>query len=86
MEDHTYAGKVEHASDVQAIEQVRPPVAPRLGQGDLRARDEDGLARVREEEGEDGGGVCEGVCAREDDETLVEIPVLRNERGDRVPL
>lgn len=68
--------KVQHARNVQTVEQIGPSVTTRLGQWDLSPRDEDGFTGVGEEEREDGGGIREGVCSGQDDEAFVEIPIL----------
>lgn len=58
VEDDADTRKVQYASDDQRVEDVVPPVRPGLREGDLRPRDEDRFADVREQEREDGRGVC----------------------------
>jgi len=85
VEHHAYPRKIQHASHIQTVEKVGPSVTAGLGEGDLRASDEDGFTRVGEEEGEDGGGIGEGVCSGQNDESFIEVPVFGNECGYGVP-
>ena len=85
VEHHAYPREIQHTSHIQTVEKVGPSVTAGLGEGYLRARDEDRFARMGEEEGKDGGGIGEGVCSGQNDEPFVEVPVFGNECGYGVP-
>ena len=76
----------EHARKEERISQVFPAVRARLAQRDLRARHRDRLAGVGEEKRQDRSRVRERVGAAQDDEPRVQVPVGRDEGGDRVPV
>lgn len=76
VEEEAYLGDGEGPRDDEGAEQVVDGVGLQGEDGGLRAGEDDRLAEVGEHEGEGGAGVCEAVCAMEDDEAVEEGVVV----------